>query len=170
MTTSGHVSGILTSDGHVTIVSQAVATAGDALEFDGDGFVDLCAVVEGLLRRINTRDAYLRLENSLRRIGEASRPSEDWQRPVREAVGMIPRCVELVGGWQCRLEHGHSEPHEGYPTEGEIQWPGSRVEYLKAKPIRTSKDIAAAGIDPDAHCPEHGCARWRCDAKHGASS
>lgn len=25
---------------------------------------------------------------------------------------------------------------------------------------------AASTIDPDAQCPEHGCARWRCDADH----
>lgn len=27
-----------------------------------------------------------------------------------------------------------------------------------------------ASTDPDAQCPTHGCARWRCDADHPATA
>jgi hypothetical protein len=49
-------------------------------------------------------------------------------------------------------------------------WGSYWTEYLAeidiAATIASDAVAKIRVIDPDSQCPEHGCARWRCDAEH----
>lgn len=93
MATSGGISGIL-SFGHegvrVSIVNRGTSIKNpildEALDLDGEEFVNLTVVVEAILRRVNTKDAYNRLTKALARLGEEHKEPEDWEERVVEKV------------------------------------------------------------------------------------